>query len=117
MNKYLTAFLLITFFGACSPKFVTTIPNKQPAFSPTEPVLVIQKTDTFSNQGIFVGTLKSPDYGFYTNCKFNIEGRNEYNLFKLNESQVQGTIGNDETTFTLRKIRLTSSVEVVFEIK
>ncbi|WP_462250002.1 DUF922 domain-containing protein [Ferruginibacter sp.] len=61
---------LTTLFFSCSPKIGSTISNKQPALADSEFVLILQKEDSFINDGIEIGNIKSNDYGFSSNCTY-----------------------------------------------
>ncbi len=61
----------MTFFYSCSPKIGSTIISKQNPLSDNETVLVLQKEETFVNDGIEIGTVKLGDNGLSTNCTYN----------------------------------------------
>jgi hypothetical protein len=61
---------LAIFISACAPKIGSRIAAPQTPLSDTDYVLVLQQEDTFSNDGIEVGTIKSGDNGFSTNCTY-----------------------------------------------
>jgi hypothetical protein len=57
--------------NSCSPKIAPTITSKQNPISEDEIVLVIDELSFFENDGIKVGTVKSTDKGFSTNCNYD----------------------------------------------
>jgi hypothetical protein len=87
------SFILATLIFSCSPKIGSTISNKQPALTGNEYVLVLQKEDSFNNDGIEIGNIKSGDNGFSSNCTYyevidklkQIARDNGANLIKITE--------------------------------
>lgn len=70
MNRIIIYFILISSFYSCSAKIGTTISSKQPPLPDSAFVLVLQQADEFNNDGIEIGTIKSGDNGFSTNCTY-----------------------------------------------
>jgi hypothetical protein len=65
----LTTLLIIT--SSCGPRFRSTITSKQQPLSEKDGVLVLQKDEPFDEEGIEIGTIKSGDSGFSSNCSYN----------------------------------------------
>ncbi len=61
---------LTTLFYSCSPKIGSIINSKQIPLSENDFVLVLQKDDSFNNDGKEIGTIKSGDNGFSINCTY-----------------------------------------------
>lgn len=92
--KYLLFPILSTIFiFSCSPNIGSTVSNKQTAFTNNEFVLVLQQEDDFKNDGIEIGSIKSGDNGFSSNCTYyeiidklkQVARNNGANLIKITE--------------------------------
>ena len=87
------SFILITLISSCSPNIGSAISNKQPALINNEYILVLQKEDSFNNDSIEIGSIKSGDNGFSSNCTYyeiidrlkQIARHNGANLIKITE--------------------------------
>ncbi len=85
--------IFTTLISSCSPKIGSSISNKQPALANNEFVLVLQKEDSFNNDGIEIGSIKSGDNGFSSGCTYyevidklkQIARDNGANLIKITE--------------------------------
>ncbi|HMI78622.1 MAG TPA: hypothetical protein VK484_07500 [Ferruginibacter sp.] len=85
--------ILTVLLYACAPKIGSTINNKQLPLSDNEFVLVLQKEDNFSNDGIEIGSIRSADNGFSSNCTYyeiidqlkQLARQNGANLIKITE--------------------------------
>lgn len=62
--------LLISSSLCCQPKMGSSILSNQPALSEKDYVLVLKMNDDFVNDGLKVGSIKSTDNGFSTNCTY-----------------------------------------------
>jgi hypothetical protein len=61
--------VVLALIYSCVPKIASVITVKQtPLATDTAFVLVLQQQDEFKNDGIEIGTIKSGDNGFSTNC-------------------------------------------------
>ncbi len=92
--RSLFSFLILTVvIHSCSPKIGSTIINKQPTLIGNEFVLVLQKEDSFNNDGIEIGSIRSGDNGFSSGCTYyevidklkQIARDNGANLIKITE--------------------------------
>ena len=78
---------------SCSPNIGSYILNKQTPLNDNEYILVLQKEDSFNNDGIEIGSIKSGDNGFSSNCSYyeiidklkQIARVNGANLIKITE--------------------------------
>lgn len=71
MKKILTVIIpALLLCNACAPKLGATISAKQSALPDTAQVMVIQQEEQFNNDGIAIGTIRSDDNGFSTNCSY-----------------------------------------------
>jgi hypothetical protein len=68
--RFISFLFLTVIIYACSPKISSRISVVQPSLSPTDYVLVLQKEDAFECNGIEIGTIKSGDNGFSSNCSY-----------------------------------------------
>jgi len=93
MKKILLFALLSAMVESCAPKFSSTINTKQPPLAQTDYVLVLQREDQFTNDGIEIGTISAGDNGFSVNCSYNevlarlkdLARQNGANLIKITE--------------------------------
>jgi hypothetical protein len=84
---------LTTLICSCSPKIGSSIHSKQLPLPENEVVLVLQKEDAFTNDGIEIGSIKSGDNGFSTNCSYyeiieqlkQLARQNGANVIKITE--------------------------------
>ena len=93
--RQLYILLILTLLSSCSPKIGSTIISKQNPLSDSEMVLVLQKEDTFVNDGIEIGSIKSGDNGLSMNCTYNeiieklrqLARQNGANIIKITEQK------------------------------
>jgi hypothetical protein len=71
MKKQTLIILLSIILFSCSSKIGSTIISKQNPLPQNEYVLVIDLSESFINDGIKIGTLKSSDNGFSSNCSYD----------------------------------------------
>lgn len=71
MKQKLQIILLTFILFSCSPKIGTEIISKQNALPENEFILVIDDSNALFNDGKKIGTLKSKDNGFSTNCSYD----------------------------------------------
>ena len=88
MKKIFILILLSVFLCSCSPKIGTTIVAKQKALSENDYVLVIDESDVFINDGVKVGTIKSNDNGFSSNCNYDAIIENFKRICKQNGANI-----------------------------
>ncbi len=70
--KFIVLFLFSSLlFSACTPKIITKISNSHPPLANNAYVVVLQKEDSFVNNGIELGTIKIGEKGFTKNCSYN----------------------------------------------
>ena len=92
MSKIIVLFLLNLFAFSCSPKIQTTIITKQNALPENDYVLVIDQSDVFMNDGIKIGTIKSSDKGFSSNCSYDAIIENFKNICRQNGANILNII-------------------------
>lgn len=92
MYKTIVLFSLSVLLVSCSPKIGTTIISKQNALSENDYVLVIEESDFFNNDGIKIGTIKSTDKGFSSNCNYDDIIENFKKICKQNGANILNII-------------------------
>lgn len=92
MKKRIVIILLSAYLFSCSSKIGSTIIAKQNPLPEDEYVLVIDLSDTFFNDGIKIGTLKSSDNGFSTNCSYDEIIENFKKLCRKNGANILNII-------------------------
>ncbi len=98
MKFFFYSVTLTALFFSCSPKIGSTINNKQSALDDNEFVLVLQKEGSFINDGIEIGSIKSGDNGFSSNCTYyevietlkKLARNNGANLIKITDRTSPG---------------------------
>jgi hypothetical protein len=93
MKTLLSSAWIVIAINSCAPKISSAIINKQPALDSTDLVVVLQKQDSFINDGVEIGTIKSSDNGFSVNCSYpdainhlkNLARQNGANVIKITE--------------------------------
>jgi len=71
MKPNFSIILLSALIIACSSKIGSNITSRQTPLAENEVVLVIDESEVFNNNGIKIGTIKSSDNGFSTNCGYD----------------------------------------------
>ena len=92
MKKRILIILLSAYLFSCSSKIGSTILSKQNPLPEDEYVLVIDLADPFINDGIKIGTLKSSDNGFSTNCSYDEIIENLKKLCRQNGANILNII-------------------------
>jgi hypothetical protein len=92
MKKRILIILLSAYLFSCSSKIGSTIISKQNPLLENEYVLVIDLSDPFINDGIKIGTLKSSDNGFSTNCNYDEIIENLKKLCRQNGANILNII-------------------------
>lgn len=76
---------------ACSPKMKAKVNQPHPPLPENTPVVILQKEDNFTNDGIEIGTIKAGEKGLSANCTYNevvgqlrqLARKNGANLIKI----------------------------------
>ena len=88
MNRIITLFSIAVIVFGCSPKLGSTIIARQTPLLDSDFVLVLDENDPYGNSGIEVGTIKSGDYGFSTNCDYQTVVQNLKTVCRQNGANV-----------------------------
>ncbi|MGN7787968.1 DUF922 domain-containing protein [Niabella sp. 22666] len=70
MMRFIVLTALLCLAG-CSAKLGKNILEKRPPLTADEFVLVLRQSDDFNNDGVKIGSIRSVDNGFSTNCSYN----------------------------------------------
>ncbi|MDP4252257.1 MAG: hypothetical protein Q8918_19335 [Bacteroidota bacterium] len=112
-SRWLLLLIFTAIFYSCSPKLASTISSKQPPLPDNAFVLVLQKEDSFTNDGIEIGTIHSGDNGLSANCTYNevisqlrqMARRNGANLMKITDYKPADQWSScDRITATIYKV-------------
>ncbi len=93
MKLIFTISIISVLLFSCSPKIGSTIFKKLPPLTTQDYVIVLQIEDSFTNNGTEIGTIKSGDNGFSSNCTYTevidklkqIAKENGANIIKITE--------------------------------